>query len=212
MWAIGVLTYVILTGQHPFCDLCSEHGTSQWQKSMGWVKLNESVKNYLRQRYQHRSLCYMAARIYCGSANPLPSTVAHNVSAEALDFMDKLLVRRPAERMTAEQALQHPWLRFDALLTPAPHAFATPYVSALDDEDADATLAARGIRRAQSVGPAAHNLERKPLEKPLVQPGAVPIGGEQAPAHMSRCRTLGAKEWGHNSSRSVSLVRHGSEA
>ena len=33
-----------------------------------------------------------------------------HVSAQAKDFISKTLVRKPRDRLTADQALQHPWL------------------------------------------------------------------------------------------------------
>ena len=39
------------------------------------------------------------------------SSVWNTVSAEAKDLIQKLIVRDPAKRLTAEQALQHPWIQ-----------------------------------------------------------------------------------------------------
>ena len=43
-----------------------------------------------------------------------PEVYWQGVSDSARDFINKLLVIDPSQRMTAEQALQHPWLATDA--------------------------------------------------------------------------------------------------
>jgi serine/threonine protein kinase len=47
------------------------------------------------------------ATVYFGGG---PNDVWSTVSEELKDFISKLLVRNPEERMTASKALEHPWL------------------------------------------------------------------------------------------------------
>ncbi|KAM4865440.1 serine/threonine-protein kinase H2 [Thomomys bottae] len=76
MWALGVITYVLLSGSLPFDD------ESQ-------PKL---YKKILKGKYH-----------YIGE--PWPS-----ISHLAKDFIDKLLILEASHRMSAGQALNHPWV------------------------------------------------------------------------------------------------------
>ena len=53
----------------------------------------------------------------------LPSLVGADVSPEALDLLEKLLVRDPEERLTAQEALLHPWIAGETM---NPHADQNP--------------------------------------------------------------------------------------
>jgi len=75
MWALGVITYVLLTGCFPF-----------FHKEP--AVLHEAIRkvDYVWDEDQHK------------------------VSSAAQDFVAQLLVRDPARRLTAQQALQHKWV------------------------------------------------------------------------------------------------------
>ncbi|KAG8520408.1 Serine/threonine-protein kinase H2 [Galemys pyrenaicus] len=76
MWALGVITYVLLSGFLPFDD---ENHTRLYRKIL------KGKYNYTRE--------------------PWP-----NVSHLAKDFIDKLLILEANHRMSAGQALDHPWV------------------------------------------------------------------------------------------------------
>ncbi|ODM97658.1 Death-associated protein kinase related [Orchesella cincta] len=75
-WAVGVLTYVLLTGVSPF----------------GGDSKQETFLNI-----SQRALTF-------------PSNYFQNVSSLAVDFIEKLLVIKPSERLTADECLRHIWL------------------------------------------------------------------------------------------------------
>ncbi|CAB1099385.1 unnamed protein product [Ectocarpus sp. CCAP 1310/34] len=50
------------------------------------------------------------AKIVCGEYD-MPEVLFQHISSDAKDFITKLLVVDPKERLSAEQALAHPWLR-----------------------------------------------------------------------------------------------------
>ncbi|KAI5938897.1 serine/threonine-protein kinase H2 [Manis javanica] len=76
MWALGVITYVLLSGVLPFDD---ENHTRLYRK-------------ILKGKYNY-------------TGEPWP-----NISHLAKDFIDQLLILEASHRMSAGQALDHPWV------------------------------------------------------------------------------------------------------
>ncbi|NXH45872.1 KPSH1 kinase, partial [Dicaeum eximium] len=76
MWALGVISYILLSGTMPFED---DNRTRLYRQ-------------ILKGKYSY-------------SGEPWPS-----VSNLAKDFIDRLLTVDPSDRMTALQALKHPWV------------------------------------------------------------------------------------------------------
>ncbi|KAM9510302.1 serine/threonine-protein kinase H1-like [Guaruba guarouba] len=76
MWALGVISYVLLSGTMPFED---DNRTRLYRQ-------------ILKGKYSY-------------SGEPWPS-----ISNLAKDFIDRLLAVDPSNRMTALQALKHPWV------------------------------------------------------------------------------------------------------
>mmetsp|Transcript_56273 Transcript_56273/g.142371 ORF Transcript_56273/g.142371 Transcript_56273/m.142371 type:complete len:249 (+) Transcript_56273:3-749(+) len=77
IWALGVITYVLLSGSLPFFH---------------------QVLHKLYRQIVERDLSF-------------PEQAWKNVSKGALDFILRLLQVRAGDRLTAEQAVSHPWLR-----------------------------------------------------------------------------------------------------
>ncbi|KAJ2449421.1 Calcium/calmodulin-dependent protein kinase type I [Coemansia sp. RSA 2336] len=82
MWAVGVIAFFVLSGTNPF----QRHGHPD------------------RSRAEHDAT--VNARF-----DFLPASRWHTVSKAARHFISSLLVVDPSMRMTAGQALEHPWLR-----------------------------------------------------------------------------------------------------
>ncbi|CAJ0917980.1 unnamed protein product [Ranitomeya imitator] len=76
MWALGVISYILLSGTMPFED----------------DNRSRLYRQILKGKYSY-------------SGEPWPS-----VSNLAKDFIDRLLMVEPSERMTATQSLKHPWV------------------------------------------------------------------------------------------------------
>jgi len=77
VWALGIITYVLLSGSLPFFH---------------------NVLHKLYRQIVERDMSF-------------PEAAWKNVSKGALDFILRLLQVRAGDRLTAEQALSHPWLR-----------------------------------------------------------------------------------------------------
>lgn len=76
MWSLGVLTFIILTGNMPFKG-------SNTQETISQVK--RSTINYRRSGFKE-------------------------LSSSAKEFITSLIQKSQDKRMSAEQALDHPWL------------------------------------------------------------------------------------------------------
>lgn len=77
LWGLGVLAYMMLSGQAPFSG--------------------DTDKEILKL-------------VKIGNYDFLPKRAWRKISDDAQDFISKLLVQDPKDRMTASEALQHPWI------------------------------------------------------------------------------------------------------
>eukprot|EP00466_Bigelowiella_natans_P004121 jgi/Bigna1/35374/e_gw1.9.99.1 len=85
LWSLGVITYQLLTGHLPFCKHDSE------------------IRRLRPEDLEDRILNY--------GIDVLSSPTWDNVSTEAKDFILKILERDPAARLSAQEALDHPWIK-----------------------------------------------------------------------------------------------------
>ncbi|KAL3860614.1 hypothetical protein ACJMK2_010712 [Sinanodonta woodiana] len=76
MWAVGVITYILLSGTMPFDD---ENRTRLYRLIL------KAKYSYAGEHWKE-------------------------ISSVAKDFIDKLLVLDPIERLTSSQSLKHPWI------------------------------------------------------------------------------------------------------
>lgn len=82
LWSMGVIVFMLLSGKCPFYA----HSCDGFTREVIASSIREASFEYCREDW-------------C------------EVSAEARDFVNRLLVKDPAGRMDAREALAHPWLR-----------------------------------------------------------------------------------------------------
>ena len=83
LWSAGVMAYQLLSGFLPFDD---HRNPSAPALSLIWTGILTEEPSFRRSAWAE-------------------------VSAEAKDFVSKLLLKDPAKRPTAKEALKHPWLQ-----------------------------------------------------------------------------------------------------
>jgi len=112
IWSMGVITFVMLYGYPPF------HGQTR-----GGGESDERIKRAIERGFQ--------PVVKSGYGAWFPKAIKRTTGAR--DFIAKLLVKDPAKRLTAEEALHHPWLsgkeasaeKFDPLVVKSIKDFAS---------------------------------------------------------------------------------------
>ncbi|XP_077285219.1 MAPK interacting serine/threonine Lk6 kinase [Arctopsyche grandis] len=123
LWSLGVITYILLCGYPPFYGNC--------RTDCGWER-GENCQECQQLLFDS---------IQDGRYN-FPVEEWLNISEEAKDLIDNLLVRDASCRLSAAKILEHPWLK----------------IMKIDDQDTKAAILSTpgNIRKNQS----AHDLSR----------------------------------------------------
>jgi serine/threonine protein kinase len=87
MWSVGVILYIMLTGVHPF--------------DPKGISTDEEIEN----------------RIMENPEPPMDKEFVGHLSESAIDVIQKLMAKDPAQRITAYDMLHHPWVRGETALT-----------------------------------------------------------------------------------------------
>lgn len=107
LWSLGTILYILLCGYRPFYATCGQDCGFQEGKHC------EDCQELLFHCIQHGEYSF-------------PSPEWDEISDEARDLVSHLLVRDPRRRYTAEQVLNHPWIRMEAALPQS--QLATPFI------------------------------------------------------------------------------------
>ncbi|KXZ45446.1 hypothetical protein GPECTOR_54g187 [Gonium pectorale] len=156
VWAAGVMLFLLLTGRYPFWD-CK------------------------RAELDPKLPAYQVMLAVCGSPINMSGPEWRGVTRQARDLLGQLLDRNPATRISAEQALQHPWFaRWMQAAAPAAAATSPPPPpspgsakgsqrrrSAERQQPSAMSTASPSATRAMEPAPAAQSVE--PEGVPLAQ-------------------------------------------
>lgn len=116
LWAVGVITYILLSGTMPFDD---ENRTRLYRKILH-CKYNFSGEPW------------------------------RDVSNQAKDFIDKLLVLDPNKRLTAADALKHPWISNNASSSTNKNLHRTISQNLLHRQSSRSTRSAKSAKSTKS--------------------------------------------------------------
>lgn len=97
IWACGVILYILLVGYPPFWDEDQHRLYAQIKAGAYDVSCDRSLLNFLV--------------IHSLSLSPqYPSPEWDTVTPEAKNLINSMLTVNPAKRITAAEALKHPWI------------------------------------------------------------------------------------------------------
>ncbi|KAF6079151.1 protein serine kinase H1 [Phyllostomus discolor] len=107
MWALGVIAYILLSGTMPFED---DNRTRLYRQILRAQKQVEASGRLTRLVPGACPFCQPPEAHMCPWSGPKYTKPWPSVSNLAKDFIDRLLTVDPSARMTAMQALRHPWV------------------------------------------------------------------------------------------------------
>ncbi|KAK9164460.1 hypothetical protein Syun_005362 [Stephania yunnanensis] len=105
-WSIGVITYILLCGRRPFWDKTEDGIFKERAMDRENSCISTTLLNHVLAFLQDLCASQVLKNKPDFRRKPWPS-----ISNSAKDFIQKLLVKDPRARLTAAQALSHPWVR-----------------------------------------------------------------------------------------------------
>ncbi len=112
MWSIGVITYIMLVGFPPFLSRGEHEDPSTLLNAPFWSLFNEKTDMLIDAIKQVRPPTSLTIQ---ANVNWAPIFWGH--LEQAKEFVSGLLTANPDDRMTAQEALRHPWLQVWLLRT-----------------------------------------------------------------------------------------------
>eukprot|EP01122_Echinamoeba_exundans_P012658 TRINITY_DN534_c0_g1_i1.p1 TRINITY_DN534_c0_g1~~TRINITY_DN534_c0_g1_i1.p1 ORF type:complete len:357 (+),score=63.91 TRINITY_DN534_c0_g1_i1:991-2061(+) len=126
VWAVGVITYILLCGFPPFFSCEHYKNADMLANAPFWFFFNDETDDLLNE-------------IRTGKVS-FPAQFWQHISLEAKDFIMSLLQVDPETRLSAAQALKHPWLTTSSL---------PPVTPRREKRGADTVKVLSSLRRAE---------------------------------------------------------------
>jgi len=108
MWSIGVIIYIMLIGYPPFYASADQYKKYYSNKMQAQQMANEAIRRKVLDGFQ--------PVVKRGTGPWFPSD--RPISAQAMDLIARLLETDTARRLTAKEALAHPWIAGEASQAP----------------------------------------------------------------------------------------------
>lgn len=126
VWSVGVITYILLCGFPPFFSCEHYKNVEMLANAPFWFFFNDETDDLLNE-------------IRTGQVS-FPQQFWQHISLEAKDFIMSLLQVDPETRLSAAQALKHPWLTTSTLPPTTPRR---------EKRGADTVKVLSSLRRAE---------------------------------------------------------------
>lgn len=105
LWSLGIILYIMLCGYPPFYGQCGDD--CGWERGENCSSCQEMLFTSIQDGFYE-----------------FPDSEWSTVSEDAKDLIRHLLVREPRKRYSAQEVLEHPWVRCPPASTP----LATPRI------------------------------------------------------------------------------------
>ncbi|KAH1017875.1 hypothetical protein HUJ05_008468 [Dendroctonus ponderosae] len=160
LWSLGVIAYILLSGYPPFYGKCGED--CGWERGENCNTCQELLFHSIQE-----------------GQYDFPSPEWDSISAEAKDLIANLLIKNARKRLSAQQVLQHPWLKCASDAAP----LVTPSVIKKNNSARELSQFAESAMAVNRVVQQHFSMNLDYMERPEIYPKE----GSSTPLHKTTC-------------------------